>query len=103
MAKPLPLRIQFKVWGDEDPELHALLQPLDSGSRARAILRLLRTGMLAIHGLHVSDNRAPGDRISSAPQTSVTPKDVAAPTPIAPIRLPAGFVIMPNAAKRINQ
>ena len=44
------LRAQVRFWEDEDPELYALLLPMDKGARNRTLRQLVRVGLQATQG-----------------------------------------------------
>ncbi len=44
------LRAQVRFWEDEDPELYALLLPMDKGARNRTLRQLVRAGLQVSQG-----------------------------------------------------
>ena len=74
-----PIRLQVRLYPDEDPELYALFTAMDKGSRARRVRAALR-----YHHLSVNHGEAMHDQKVIKPKTA-TPARPASVSQAAPI------------------
>lgn len=51
--KSSQLKVQISVWKEEDPDVFAILSPLDRGARSRMMRQMLRSAALIQKGVYV--------------------------------------------------